>query len=227
METLPHVFGYSLPQIHITTDQQQEIIRLVKELYDHGIIKASHYTSKDYTGDPFIYALALRSAYINGERVPSMMLNRFDEADWKWDMDNCIVAPVAKIVQQVVKPLLPYYKRMTRCVILLQIPGQEVPYHVDYHPHNEDGHNANHHYSLKFPLTEVPGNNGTPTLRIGGKEYRYETGTCAFLLNEVDIEHGSKASEFTRGVIFIDGVFEFSKLDRIQHSSISLEELPS
>jgi len=124
------------------------------------------------------------------------------------------------------------YVKFNRVLILVQKPGSAIPLHTDKVVKNNYGkehfapgpaselHMAdnnvhwdyNRYLTLKWPLTDTPGNNGTPTISIDGNEFHYNSGNNLFAINEVDIMHGAGAVSHRRGVIFLDGQLDYKAL---------------
>lgn len=79
-------------------------------------------------------------------------------------------------------------------------------------------------YGLRLPLTTVAGNNGNTLLKIGDELLKYDTKDMLFALNEVDIFHGAAATEFQRGVIYIDGILDMNAVAAEPKKNIQFEK---
>lgn len=93
----------------------------------------------------------------------------------------------------------------------------------------EDGaHKKNNFMNLKIPISERQ-DFGKPFVRFNGKKLVYSTGGRAFLLNEVEIEHGADPVDFYRGVIFVDSLLNFEAISGLQIDKVeimSVEDSP-
>jgi hypothetical protein len=127
-------------------------------------------------------------------------------------------------------------------LILVQKPGSAIPMHTDkvvknqyvdakFAPgpaedlllnENNVHWESNRYLTLKWPLTEIPGNNGAPKININGSEYHYNVGNKLFAINEVDITHGADAVTHRRGVVFLDGLLDYSALKKEMWHSVTL-----
>lgn len=149
--------------------------------------------------------------------------------DWEW-----IDTPITPILQKYVNQIKHLYVKFNRVLILVQKPGSAIPMHSDKVVQNQYSEEKfapgpaidlkmtennvhwdyNRYLTLKWPLTEIPGNNGTPTVSIDGQEFHYNTHNNLFAINEVDILHGAGAVDHRRGVIFLDGLLDYEALRR-------------
>jgi hypothetical protein len=160
------------------------------------------------------------------------------ELEWEW-----VETPITDILKSYVSKIEHLYIKFNRVLILVQKPGSEIPLHTDkvvQNSYNEETfvpgpasdillqHN-NHHWehnrylTLKFPLTDKPLDNGKPIVKIGETEYQYTPGNRLFAINEVDIQHGAKAVDHRRGVIFLDGFLNYEALTKETWADIGLQ----
>lgn len=161
--------------------------------------------------------------------------------EWEW-MDT----PITETVKRVLEPMLHLYTKLNRVLILVQKPGSAIPMHIDRvikNDYDQEGyfvpgpsadlpiHGENYHWSvnkylaLKFPLSELDGANGLPTVEFDGKQYCYDVGNNLFAINEIDILHGAGAVDYRRGVIFLDGLLDYDKLLKETWTPVGLNEL--
>jgi hypothetical protein len=155
---------------------------------------------------------------------------RLDQTlEWEW-----IDTPITPIIKKYVDSISHLYKKFNRVLILVQKQGSAIPLHTDKAVKNQYGEegfapgpaqdiliedNNNHwlhnrHLTLKFPLTEIKGNNGRPLIEIDNEQYVYNTDNNLFAINEVSIKHGAHAVEHRRGVIFLDGILDYEALKK-------------
>lgn len=150
------------------------------------------------------------------------------ETEWEWKN-----TPITPIVKNVIDSIDHLFVKLHRVLILVQKVGSEIPLHTDKVIKNnyEDGffapgpaydlnikkndlHKQNRYMAIKWPLTEILGNNGRPVVEIEGKKYIYDVGKNVFLINEVEVKHGAEAVNHRRGVIFIDGIFNWKNIEK-------------
>lgn len=149
--------------------------------------------------------------------------------DWEW-----IDTPITPVLKNLVDQIKHLYIKFNRVLILVQKPGSAIPLHTDKAVRNIYGDENfipgpakdllfndnnihwefNRYLTLKFPLTDIPGNNGLPKVCIDQKEYFYNTKNNLFAINEVDILHGADPVSHRRGVIFLDGILNYSVLQQ-------------
>jgi hypothetical protein len=149
------------------------------------------------------------------------------DQEWEW-----VDTPVTNLVQQYVNQVQHLYQRFHRVLLLVQRVGSEIPLHTDkvvkntyndgvFEPGpaqnlplaiNNTHWQHNRYLALKWPLTKIPGNNGSPIININGNVYRYDVGQNCFAINEVDMQHGASAVNHCRGVIFLDGILNYERL---------------
>jgi hypothetical protein len=157
--------------------------------------------------------------------------------DWEW-----IDTPITPILKKYVAQIQHLYVKFNRVLILVQKPGSAIPMHTDKVVKNQyaeekfapgpaanlhlDENNLhwdyNRYLTLKWPLTDVPGNNGDPRINVKGQEYRYDVGNELFAINEVDVTHGAGAVAHRRGVVFLDGLLNYSALKKETWNSVNL-----
>lgn len=157
--------------------------------------------------------------------------------DWEW-----IETPITTIVKNYVDSIQHLYKKFNRALILVQKQGSAIPLHTDkvvknsysdeyFAPGpskdikievNNNHYIQNRHLTLKFPLTEIKGNNGSPLIEIDKSQYFYNASDKLFAINEVDIKHGANAVSHRRGVIFLDGLLNYEALLKEQWLDIGL-----
>jgi hypothetical protein len=150
-----------------------------------------------------------------------------DSADWEY-----IETPVTGIVKDLMSNISHLYKKVTRILLLVQNPNEDIPLHTDKVLKNQydnelfqpgpteylnkisysNLHEQNRYMALKFPLSEIYSDNGKPIVKIDDKIYRYDVSNHLFAINEVQIEHGAIGVEHRRGVIFIDGLIDWENL---------------
>ena len=147
--------------------------------------------------------------------------------EWEW-----IDTPITSIVKNYVDSIQHLYKKFNRVLILVQKQGSDIPLHTDkvvknsytdefFAPGpakdinidvNNNHYLQNRYLTLKFPLTEIEGNNGKPLIEIDQIKYFYNASNKLFAINEVDIKHGANAVGHRRGVIFLDGLLDYDAL---------------
>jgi hypothetical protein len=226
MNYLPKQYGFRLPDLAISFEDQHELVTYTKNLFDDGKVVGSSFTTKSYTGSPFVYSLALRGGFKDGKLQNSSLVNRFNtELEWDWHSFDLVV-PILPTVKRILEPVMPLYTVLTRVVILLQIPSQTLPLHNDYYPQWKSQHEANGCYALKFPLTEQMNNPGIPVVELDNEVMFYDVGNNAFMLNDVDIPHGSLPVDHTRGVLFLDGIMDMDKINSLHSELIPIEKAP-
>lgn len=160
------------------------------------------------------------------------------DLEWEW-----IDTPITSLVKSLVDQISHLYLKFNRVLILVQKPGSEIPFHTDKAVRNSyseekfipgptanlnftdnDIHwNYNRYLALKFPLTEIPGNNGKPKIKIDNNEFNYDVENNLFAINEVNIMHGADAVEHRRGVIFLDGILDYEALQNEQWMDVDLK----
>jgi hypothetical protein len=159
------------------------------------------------------------------------------DLEWEW-----IDTPITPILKKYVDQIKHLYIKFNRVLILVQKPGSAIPLHSDKVVKNNydsehfapgpaidlaiaesnDHWQYNRYLTLKFPLTELPNNNGKPIISIDGQVKHYNVGNNLFAINEVDIMHGAQAVEHRRGVIFLDGILDYEALKKEPWSDIPL-----
>lgn len=160
------------------------------------------------------------------------------ELEWEW-----IDTPITKSIQELVKSIEHLYIKFNRVLILVQKPGSKIPLHTDKAVKNNYGeeHFApgpaanlnflannvhweyNKYLTLKFPLTEILGNNGKPKIKVDDKEFYYNVENNLFAINEVNIMHGADEVDHRRGVIFLDGLLNYQALLKEQWIDVELK----
>lgn len=163
------------------------------------------------------------------------------DLEWEW-----IDTPITDLVQSYVDQIRHLYRRFHRVLILVQKTGSAIPLHTDqvvknvyqdrvFEPgpaadlplHINDLHwQHNRYLALKWPLTEIANNNGEPLIEIAGTVYRYDVGRRCFAINEVDVRHGARAVTHRRGVIFLDGILDYERLQQEPWNLAKLQPLP-
>lgn len=198
----------------------------------------------DYFGRVQITRLTKVSSQHLGQQYHSDWSNwagRLDpNLEWEW-----IDTPVTELVKNYVDQVTHLYHRFHRVLLLIQKVGSDIPLHTDkvikntYNndlfapgpannlpiPQNDLHWSNNRYMSLKWPLTEIPGDNGQPVIKIDQQLYRYNAKNHCFAINEVDIEHGAKAASHHRGVIFMDGLLDYNALKQESWHSVELTAL--
>lgn len=149
------------------------------------------------------------------------------DLDWEW-----IDTPITNTIKKYVDQIKHLYIKFNRVLILVQKEGSEIPLHTDKAVNNTyertdfapgpaadllfDKNNIhwdyNRYLTLKFPLTELPNQNGSPIIKINDQVYNYDVKNNLFAINEVDIEHGARSVMHRRGVIFLDGLLNYEQL---------------
>lgn len=134
--------------------------------------------------------------------------------NWEW-----ISNPVTPIVQRLMAPIEHLYQKISRIILLVQATTAGIAPHIDSfgNPYLDKEiiaiqKNVNHNMVLKWPLTEIPGDNGRPFLYINETHYGYDVQNNLFAVNEIDIMHGAFQSGVRRGVIFLDGILNYENL---------------
>lgn len=206
------------------------------------------YEQTDYFGRVQITRLteASRQRLTSDPKYTSDWLNwaaRLDPTlEWEW-----IDTPITHILKRYVDGIRHLYKCFNRVLILVQKPGSEIPMHTDKATMNaysdgeftpgpvatlgleaNDRHwQDNRYLTLKFPLTERPGDNGCPVidLGLGQGPQRYDVVDRLFAINEVDVMHGARAVNHRRGVIFLDGLLDYEALCRETWQEVPLHEI--
>lgn len=195
--------------------------------------KINQHEQTDYFGRVQITRLTEDSRRRLGTDYHSDWVNwagRLDaDLEWEW-----IDTPVTDLVRRYVQQVQHLYQRFHRVLILVQKPGSKIPLHTDRVVKNvytdgvfepgpaqhlpmpvSDMHwQYNKYLALKWPLTEIPGNNGRPLVEIQETCYEYDVGSNCFAINEVDIKHGAEAVDHRRGVIFLDGLLDYERVKK-------------
>lgn len=161
------------------------------------------------------------------------------DLDWEW-----IDTPITAIVKKYIDKISHLYKKFNRVLLLVQKQGSEIPLHTDkvskhHYSANEyfipgpisslnlntkNQHwNLNKYLTLKFPLTEILLDNGSPIIEIDSKIYRYDVKNHLFAINEVDIKHGARSVDHRRGVIFLDGLLDYDALKKEIWTEVNLQ----
>lgn len=246
-----HPVLFSLPY-EITAQEQQSIIDYAYQSVDHWSGQVQVWAQGDDSYDPTdcfgriqITRLteASRQRAFQDPNISSDWLNwacRLDpDLEWEW-----VDTPITPVIKNIVGRISHLYERFNRALILVQKPGSAIAMHTDkvmrnsyqgemFDPgpttqlftHDNDLHWAKNRYlTLKFPLTEKPGDNGAPLIEIDHQVYRYDVGRSLFAINEVDAKHGAAAVGHRRGVLFLDGILDMSRLSQDRWQQISLHE---
>lgn len=162
--------------------------------------------------------------------------------EWEW-----IDTPITDLVRSYVEQIQHLYQRFHRVLILVQKVGSNIPLHTDkvvknvYQDHvfqpgpaaelpiseNNMHWQQNRYLAIKWPLTELVNNNGEPLIEIAGTVYRYDVGRRCFAINEVDVRHGANAVSHRRGVIFLDGILDYERLQQESWNPAKLEPVLS
>jgi len=149
--------------------------------------------------------------------------------EWEW-LDTPVTPTVKKLIDQISH----LYISVHRIFLLAQKINRTIPLHTDkvsktkykeglYQPNFSDRldiKSTNYHWdynrymALKWPITEIKGNNGTPTIQIDGKKYIYDVKNNLFAINEVEILHGADRVSHRRGVLFIDGLINWDAIKK-------------
>jgi hypothetical protein len=177
------------------------------------------------------------------EGVSSYWVNwacRLDSTvQWEW-----LDTPVTPIVKKLVDRIDHLYINLHRVLLLVQKPRRMIPLHVDkviktkyqedlYQPFSSKNlsiESTNHHWeynrymALKWPLTEIEGDNGKPVIEIDGKKYIYDVKNSLFAINEIEMLHGADEVPHCRGVIFIDGLINWDALKKENWIPVDLIE---
>lgn len=193
--------------------------------------KLNQHDPTDYFGRVQITRLTESSRQRLGNQYHSDWSNwagRLDpDLEWEW-----IDTPVTDLVRGYVQQVQHLYKRFHRVLILVQKVGSHIPLHTDKVVKNQYGDQIfhpgpacdlpisvhdfhwqhNRYLALKWPLTEIPDNNGQPVIEINDTVYVYDVGRKCFAINEVNVRHGARAVNHRRGVIFLDGILDYEKL---------------
>lgn len=160
------------------------------------------------------------------------------DLEWEW-----IDTPITDILKKYVKSIEHLYLKFNRVLILVQKPGSAIPLHTDKVVKNnyadgkfapgpaadlylkeQDNHwKFNKYLTLKFPLTELPNDNGAPKISIDNQEHFYNVKNNLFAINEVDIVHGADAVNHRRGVVFLDGLLNYEALKKEPWIDIGLK----
>lgn len=161
------------------------------------------------------------------EHQVSVLYRYHTTVKWEW-----IDTPITPIAQRLIDQVDHLYQQVNRVFLLLQNPEFEISAHADrfVNPHLSEHElsvqkRVNHNMALKYPLTEIPGNNGLPFIHVDGQAYQYEAQNNAFIINEVDTTHGALRCGFRRGVIFVDGIFDYDALLRETKLPVTLTEI--
>ena len=210
-------FGFSIPNITITNEQQKLIIQHMKDQLNTGKIKPVGW---GYNGEEFgHFWLTKHLREIVDKKTNRTFTKRMDpNFNWTWKDD-----PIVEIIKPIAEPLLKVFDKFTRMFILLQIPGTTLPLHVDYGDEFPEIHKQNKYLGFKLPLTEIPGNNGLPLIHQNTQNYKYDVGNSAFALNEIEIRHGAAPVDFYRGVLFFDGIVNHDKIAELKIEHIDLK----
>lgn len=151
--------------------------------------------------------------------------------EWEW-----VDTPITPILKKYVDQIKHLYVKFNRVLILVQKPGSAIPLHTDKvvknnygeekfapgpasdlrMPENNVHWDYNRYLTLKWPLTEIPGNNGEPIIEVDGQQHCYNVENNLFAINEVDIMHGANAVSHRRGVVFLDGLLDYQALSKEQ-----------
>jgi len=208
------------------------------QVWDH---KLDQHETDDYFGRLQITRLTSSSRQKLGRDYNLDWLNWAGRLDpnlkWEW-----IDTPITSIVRRYVQQVQHLYRSFHRVLILVQRQGSVIPMHTDKVVRNSyqnkiftPGPSAdlplkdndlhwrhNRYLALKWPLTELPNNNGNPLIEIDKCVYRYDVGRHCFAINEVEVQHGAGAVNHRRGVIFLDGVLDYDALSKENWSSARL-----
>lgn len=77
-------------------------------------------------------------------------------------------------------------------------------------------HEKQGYLSLKIPITERLNLCGKPFIVHGGKKNYYSSERSLFFLNEVEALHGADAVDYYRGLILINGLFDYDAILKLQ-----------
>ena len=166
---------------------------------------------------------AIRAEYRNQPRKVERLMSLEPSSVWRWN-DN----PLAKVVERLVQPFVDaYFTHVTRTVLLVQIPGEEVPCHMDqiswqnyddglferndykglldrigrFLNYDPDAHKRLGYFSGRVML----GNSRTSYYMDGdGKVYHNQDDEFYFFRDATP--HGADACDEYRGVVFVDGI---------------------
>ncbi len=138
--------------------------------------------------------------------------------------------PIASLVQSLLEPLEGILS-VTRIKIFLQKPNQALSEHCDkleyknnllfrnffktsqFHDFfKEPLHEEQKCLALKIPISERTDECGKSYLRIDGKKYYLNSQNHLYMFNESKLLHGADSCGYWRGVVFVDGKINLSKL---------------
>jgi len=249
-----HPILFKLPYTISATDQRAIIDYAYKnsnswsgqvQVWDDN---RDQYDQSDYFGRVQITRLTSKSIELiaHENNLNSNWINwaaRLDpRLEWEW-----IDTPITPILKKYVDQIRHLYVKFNRVLILVQKPGSAIPLHTDkvvknkYNdekfapgpakdlnmPENNVHWERNRYLTLKWPLTEISGNNGEPIVEVDGVKYQYDVGNNLFAINEVDILHGADAVNHKRGVVFLDGLLDYQTLKKEQWLSVSIQQYES
>jgi hypothetical protein len=89
-------------------------------------------------------------------------------------------------------------------------------------PMDDGVHKRNRFLNLKIPISEMD-QPGRPFLIWDSQKIVYDTQKRAFLLNEVEMEHGADPVPFHRGVIFVDSLLNFEAISQVSASPVHIQ----
>ncbi len=211
------------------------------QVWNHEV---NQHEQTDYFGRVQITRLTEASRQRLGKDYHTDWINwagRLDSnLEWEW-----IDTPITDLVRQYVQQVQHLYQRFHRVLILVQRVGSNIPLHTDKAVKNiykdgvfqpgpsrdlpmetTDAHwQHNRYLALKWPLTEKAGDNGEPLIEIDNTVYRYDVEQHCFAINEVNVKHGANAVGHRRGVIFLDGILDYTRLQQEPWTLAKLEPL--
>lgn len=240
-------FVYKLPYI-ISLDEQKDIINCAYQHANSWSGQVQFWADDDNTYDPGsdyfgrvqIRGITDKSYNRFKDKYSGVSMNwinwacRLDpETEWEWKD-----TPVTKSVMNLMNRIDNLFISVHRILLLVQKVGETIPLHTDkviktnyeegyfapgpageFNIKSTDLHRQNRYMALKWPLTEIPMNNGKPVIEVDGMRYMYDVGQNLFAINEVEILHGAEAVNHRRGVIFIDGIFNWKEIDNLEKTS--------
>lgn len=240
-------FVYKLPYI-ISPEEQKDIINCAYQNATSWSGQVQAWADDDDTYDPgrdYFGRLQIRGITENSfsrfkDKYAGVNMDwinwacRLDpETEWEWKN-----TPVTESVKNLMGRIDHLFINLHRVLLLVQKVGETIPLHTDkvikndykdgyfapgpadeFNIKNTDLHKQNRYMALKWPLTEISGDNGKPVIEVNGEKYFYDVGQNLFAINEVEISHGADAVSHRRGVIFIDGIFNWEEFDKLEKTS--------
>lgn len=164
---------------------------------------------------------SLQKVFTEMQREPDFWLRHRTDLNWQWQTHELPI-------QELIEPVLPYYKVLTRVASLVLKPGESVPPHRDRVDGNlyEDGrltlnanvshtnsfHKDNQYLALKIPLIFSAEKYGRPYLVKGEQRNYYNFSYSCYAIDEYTVQHGVEPVDYWRGVIVMDGILNLEKV---------------